>query len=313
MKKKYVFGMTMAAVMSLSISITSFAAGWQQNSVGWWYGYGDGSRPTNTWQWIDGNGDGVAECYYVDERGYAFINTTTPDGYTVDGNGAWVIDGVVQTQNVNEYGGNSNWNEVNHSAGYDPAHPLKNVIDTWNLRIVDSKYLGGTNIINESFQALLTGQMDRYYMAPAGYSTNPKTGSQVYISQEDYDEDRMLENALYQWFCNWLNGMDFENMSEMERAREIQKVMAKIKFRSTAGKDGKTKYTYYDTLINQEGACAECALTACSLAKALGLKSAVNGTGDHAVYYIQADGKVYFGQNSELNLNTPTPDTVICR
>lgn len=29
----------------------------------------------------------------------------------------------------------------------------------------------------------------------------------------------MIENALYQWFCNWLNGMDFENMSEMQRAR----------------------------------------------------------------------------------------------
>ena len=154
---------------------------------------------------------------------------------------------------------------------------------------------------------MLTGQMDKYYMAPAGYSTNPVTGSQVYISQQDYDEGVMIENALYQWFCNWLNGMDFENMSEMDRAREIQKVMSQIKFQWASNT---TRYTYYDTLINKKGSCAECAMTAGALAKALGLKASISGTGEHTVYYIQVDGKAYFGQNETLNLNSPTPDNV---
>ena len=40
--------------------------------------------PTNSWQWIDGNGDGVSESYYFDGNGYMLFNTTTPDGYTVN-------------------------------------------------------------------------------------------------------------------------------------------------------------------------------------------------------------------------------------
>ena len=42
------------------------------------------------WQWIDGY------CYYFDEQGKLLINTITPDGYQVNGEGRWVIDGVEQ-------------------------------------------------------------------------------------------------------------------------------------------------------------------------------------------------------------------------
>ena len=62
--------------------------------------------------------------------------------------------------------------------------------------------------------------------------------------------------------------------------------------------------------VNHEGDCSRTAMTACALAKALGLKSAVAGTTDHMVYYIQVDGKAYFGQNNTLNLDFPTPDNV---
>ena len=58
------------------------------------------------WQWIDGNGDGLKECYYFNQddtnslglpQGAMLKNTTTPDGYTVNANGEWVVNGVVQT------------------------------------------------------------------------------------------------------------------------------------------------------------------------------------------------------------------------
>ena len=155
--------------------------------------------------------------------------------------------------------------------------------------------------------------MDKYYIPPVGNSINPTTGTQMYVSQEDYDKSVHNTQALYQWFCNWLNSMDFENMSEMDRAREIQKVMAQVRFRTSGERNGSTKWTYYDVLINKEGACSECALTACALAKALGLKATISGTGNHTVYYIQVDGKAYFGQNETLNLNSPTPDNVYFR
>ena len=90
--------MVLTAVFTLALSITAFAGEWKQDAKGWWWDNGDGTYPKNAWQWCDGNGDGISECYYFDGNGYCLMNTTTPDGYLVDANGAWVVDGKVQTQ-----------------------------------------------------------------------------------------------------------------------------------------------------------------------------------------------------------------------
>lgn len=55
------------------------------------------------WHWIDGNGDGVGECYYFGENHYILTDTVTPDGYTVNADGAWIENGVVQTVGQNVY------------------------------------------------------------------------------------------------------------------------------------------------------------------------------------------------------------------
>ena len=135
-KTKRILTMTMAMLMVLSMNITSFAAGWQKNSTGWWYGTNADNTTwhANGWQWLDGNNDGVAECYYFDGNGYMLANTKTPDGYTVDGNGAWVVNGAVQTKAVT---GTGTTNTTVANGNYDPAHPLANVVDAWNLRLVD--------------------------------------------------------------------------------------------------------------------------------------------------------------------------------
>lgn len=90
-----------SAGLMLAASMTSFAGSWvagQGADQGkWWYDNGNGSYTAGGWQWIDGNGDGTAESYYFDGNGWLLTNTTTPDGYTVNGDGAWVVDGVVQT------------------------------------------------------------------------------------------------------------------------------------------------------------------------------------------------------------------------
>lgn len=93
--------MSVAALMTTALSATpAMASGWQHNSTGWWYGTNADNSTwyTNGWQWVDGNGDGTAECYYFDQNGYALMNATTPDGYTVDGNGAWMSAGKIQTK-----------------------------------------------------------------------------------------------------------------------------------------------------------------------------------------------------------------------
>lgn len=304
--RKQVLTVFMAGILTASMSMTALA-GWEQEGTNWKYN-DNGNYAANGWYWIDGNNDGIAESYYFDNTGI-LARDTTVEGYTVNTDGAWTVNGEIQTQNVAVNNGGAATGGVNHNAGYDPAHPLAGKIDEWNLRISNTGLIGasGIPICDDNVQALLTNQMDKYYIAPVGNSINPETGTQMYVSQEDYDKGVMLENALYQWFCNWLNGMDFENMSEMDRAREIQKVLGQGVYE---GMGSLERNGYYSVLIDKKGLCAEYAVTACSLAKALGLKSTISGTGDHMVYYIKVNGTAYMGSNQVLNLDFPTPDSV---
>lgn len=296
---KKCLALALAVITMLSLTFSVSAATWQQNSVGWWYQEDNGSYPVNTWKWIDGNNDGVAECYYFDGNGYMLSNTTTPDGYQVNASGAWVVNGVVQTQGTGSTG------NAGHSANYDPAHPLAGKIDAWDLRL-PKNYIGGFLICSNNVQAMLTGQMDQYYLSPVGYSTD-KLGNQVYMTQETHDKAVVEEQALYNWFCNWLNGMDFENMSEMEKAQEIKRILGATPYDTEHTGTGSS---YYRVLIGNKGDCTDFAMTATALAKAIGLKTAVSGTGTHAVYYIQVDGKAYMGSNQVLELRVPSPDNV---
>ena len=98
--RKKVLTMVCAAVLAASMTMPAFAGQWLSDASGWWWKNDDGSWPANCWMWLDGNGDGVAECYYFNGGGYCLMNTTTPDGYQVNENGAWVVNGVVQTKSV---------------------------------------------------------------------------------------------------------------------------------------------------------------------------------------------------------------------
>ena len=54
------------AAVTLALTAASasaaFASGWQKNDKGWWYSTNadNSSWHANGWQWVDGNGDGVA-------------------------------------------------------------------------------------------------------------------------------------------------------------------------------------------------------------------------------------------------------------
>ena len=109
MKRK--IGTLAAAALAAASLMASpaFAAGWTlglgENSSRWWYDLGNGQyygtpEQTVEWQWLDGNGDGIAECYAFDSQGWMYAGTTTPDGYTVNADGAWTLDGAVQSMAV---------------------------------------------------------------------------------------------------------------------------------------------------------------------------------------------------------------------
>lgn len=88
-----------SVALTLALSFTAFAGTWRQGESrpdGWWYDYGDGQYPSNTWVWLDGNKDGIAECYYFDQNGWLLTDTTTPDGYQVNADGQWITYGQIR-------------------------------------------------------------------------------------------------------------------------------------------------------------------------------------------------------------------------
>lgn len=82
--KRKILCVMVVLILTMSMSITAMAAEWKQDDIGWMYLEDDGSNPFNTWKWV---GD---KCYYFGADGYMLANVVTPDGYTVDENGAWI-------------------------------------------------------------------------------------------------------------------------------------------------------------------------------------------------------------------------------
>lgn len=88
--------LSLTIILALSMNFTTYAGQWKQDETGWWYQNDDGSVTKDTWKWIDGNEDGISECYYFGDNGILYVNTITPDGYYVNEDGAWVDNGIVQ-------------------------------------------------------------------------------------------------------------------------------------------------------------------------------------------------------------------------
>ena len=87
-----------------SNTTSSGTGAWLKDNTGWWYCNADRSYTTNGWQYIDNlwycfDENGYMKTgwilykdawYYCGESGAMLVNTTTPDGYYVNGDGVWV-------------------------------------------------------------------------------------------------------------------------------------------------------------------------------------------------------------------------------
>lgn len=79
------------AVLSLTVSLatipmTAYASQWIQSTAGWKVQSDDGTYLTS--QWYQSPESGLF--YYLGADGYMMINVTTPDGFQVGADGAWI-------------------------------------------------------------------------------------------------------------------------------------------------------------------------------------------------------------------------------
>ena len=96
----------------------------------WWFDFGNGDYFKSSWQWIDGNQDGIAECYCFDENGWMYENTITPDGYTVNENGAWTVSNIVQTKTSDLIPKNNTNNSINTASNNFTETQNNNLAET---------------------------------------------------------------------------------------------------------------------------------------------------------------------------------------
>ena len=116
--------MAVLALMIVLLPVTSQAGTWKKNSTGWWWQEDNGSYPVSQWKWLDGNKDGIYECYAFDSNGYIYTNTTTPDGYTVNADGAWTIGNSVQLKyqkDMDSQNNSGNASDNNQSTSSDDS------------------------------------------------------------------------------------------------------------------------------------------------------------------------------------------------
>lgn len=196
--KKKLFTAVIAGVMMMAMSMTALAAGWQKNDTGWWWQRSNGSYPTGEWKWIDGNADGIVECYYFDANGYMLADTTTPDGYTVNADGAWIVDGVIQRRAAHPEIGD----EVVAAAGTTAADVSGAVTDgstvaqiTLNSELVDK--IGKKDSLNDFPDRQVIGERSLGPVYTATYR-----GSSIKIESEKNNSVNTFTGIASQLFNN---------------------------------------------------------------------------------------------------------------
>ena len=126
------------------------------------------------WQWLDLNNDGVYECYHFNVLGHMTKNSTTPDGYKVNKNGEWVVDGVVQRKdNIGVMASiNSNLSKVDTNIYSNVTQEVNTDFSIYfdnfiNDRIFDiQNYINVKEVDKKSFEVLRAkyiGDIDTIY------------------------------------------------------------------------------------------------------------------------------------------------------
>lgn len=286
-------------------AITSFAGQWVQEGNNWKYQNDNGIYAGN-WQWIDG------KSYYFDQSGNLLTDTTTPDGHTVNADGAWTVNGIVQTQNTSK--------SVANTSNYDPQYPLKGYIESWFVTspfgvttwkndannfffeadnhlkytqewiVKNGDPLALNSILSWDGSLQAVAKLADYQTVGLGPSTpadEEKYTSEIdrknfreYINSFDWkaenDKYYYQVDHLAEEIRNFLNSFDWKNASDFEKAVRIARRITKADYQA----DGDTQYAY-TCLVDGKANCdgythAAQLLAACVGLPAVGIVPTVN-------------------------------------
>ncbi len=300
MNKKGIKIFTTALFMSMTLNQITFAGEWKSDEIGQWYQNDDGSYPVNTWQWIDGNRDGVSESYYFNENGYMLANTVTPDNYTVNADGAWTVNGVVQTQ------GQTNAAPQN----YDEQYPLKGRVEKYlgNENGFLCWYWTGPHVITEGIvPAGMTGLVYRNQKAVEHREPTYRAGLSQYgidvlakLSGYPYKNsvsDKPEATALLNEVKGFMNSFDWRNASDLEKATRICERIHQASYDHDAANEAYTtgwseslSYGAYGCLVNRKAVCQGYTEAANLLAICVGLQTMEMGDVGHTYPLFLVDG-----------------------
>lgn len=105
--KKLIRIISIAIGISIMFSMNSFAGTWWKNdhkdSDTWntWKYVNSNSIQPEGWKWIDGNKDGIYECYFIKDE--IMQENTRIDGRDINGDGQWTVKGVIQQRTLPDW------------------------------------------------------------------------------------------------------------------------------------------------------------------------------------------------------------------
>ena len=292
MRKGFIKVLTATALLSMLASSTVFAGQWKQEGSTWKYQNDDGSYVTNNWQWIDG------KSYCFDSNGNMYANTTTPDGYTVNADGQWTVDGVVQNQNAG-----------NVSVANNDEFPLKGRVEKY-LNTYEGNYVWywtGPNVIREGivpagmtglnyvYQRAIEDRDPSYCTGLSGYSIDvlAKLAGLPDMASSNSPEVIALTNEVKEF----MNSFDWRNASDLEKATRICNCIHEASYDHDAANEAQTtgwsespSYGAYGCLVNGKAVCQGYTEAAHLLGFAVGIKTREMGDVGHTYPVFLVDG-----------------------
>lgn len=246
----------LALVFMVASCVTSYAGAWEAVGADWKYKNDNGAYSANCWQWIDG------KCYCFGSNGIMYKDCTTPDGYKVNKDGAWVDDkGVVQVQQA-----------ATNTAAASSTDQRLYYLNRWYGLPGESKE---TKTSKMQLAIAENGSFTDFEGNMSSYGVYPKL--------KTYEEMK-----------KFLISTDWPNMTEMQRLEACFK-------RCATGYSGNyyAKTSYFDSencvLVHHNGICQEFAQTLEALCKLVGLKANLyeSTSKGHALTEVMVDGVWY--------------------